>query len=54
MLLAIQKFQFQANNNSRPGQLASKLGKTSAFTGYNGMKLGDEVQAAPGMAFYQN
>ena len=26
---------------------ASKLGQFSTFTGYNGMRLGDEVQAAP-------
>ena len=27
----------------------SKLGRISAFTGYNGMKFGDEVKAAPSM-----
>lgn len=32
------------NNNNN-----SKLGRISAFTGYNGMKFGDEVKAAPSM-----
>ena len=40
----------QNGGNLNPGNNNnSKLGRISAFTGYNGMKFGDEVKAAPSM-----
>ena len=47
LIQAIQEFQTRSNN-LKPNN-NSKLGRASAFTGYNGMKLGDDVKAAPGM-----
>ena len=50
MLTAVQRFQDRRSGLNRPAQPASKLGKTSVFTGYNGMRFGEETHAAPGMA----
>ena len=67
MLTAIKDFQTSGGRSAKtlgdPGKPTgadgqancnSKIINASIFTGYNGMKLGEEVQAAPSLLHYGN